>query len=380
MGMTTDHDGYLGFGTSINNKMVPSDAVIGIGNPSFRVDRYDMIDKSDPGVLRMDAEYQTLVNASFVRDGDTGGRILSFTKLLVDEKEYVYENGIDADGRTTFIWAVGFNDVLGIHRYHGQVELPLKPCDVEDTSDDDTEDAEENEETGVVVITEANANKAFVAHGILALMAIGLLLPIGIASSAARNSPILQQPTTWKNSPKWMVLHQLCNGTSYLLFLILFVLSFAAQYYESDRNTDSPWNGHLESTHHKMGYVIFILMTLQVVLAIFRPSKVQQNNDEKEQGLEEGGTEHNDESFTEHDSSTQKANDPTVTTTSIRRIWELKHLVIGYALLALSLYQCHGGLKRLTLKGYTDYTIALWIYVSCVAALLIVGVYYLKRQ
>merc|ERR1712038_1832302 len=98
--------------------------------------------------------------------------------------------------------------------------------------------------------------------------------------------------------------------------------------------------------------------TLQVVLAIFRPSKVQQINDEKERGLEEGGTKHNDESFTEHDSSTQKANDPTVTTTSIRRIWELKHLVVGYAY----------------------YTIALWIYVSCFAALLIVGVYYLKRQ
>merc|ERR1712165_675356 len=172
-------------------------------------------------------------------------------------------------------------------------------------------------------------------------------------------------------------IHQ--NGWSYLLFLILFVLSFAAQYYESDRNTDSPWNGHFESTHHQMGYVIFILMTLQVVLAIFRPSKVQQINDEKEQGLEEGGKENN-ENFTEHDSSTKKANDPTVTTTSIRRIWELKHLVVGYALLALSLYQCHSGLKRLTLKGYTDYTIALWIYVSCVAALLIVGVYYLKRQ
>merc|ERR1712038_2174576 len=159
-----------------------------------------------------------------------------------------------------------------------------------------------------------------------------------------------QQPTTlWNNSPRWIVLQKLCNGTSYLLYLILFVLAFSAQYYESDKNTDSPWNGHFESTHHKMGYLIFILMTLQVVLAIFRPSKVQQINDEKEQGLEEGN-----ESFTEHDSSTKKANDPTVTTTSIRRIWELKHLVIGYVLLALSLYQCHSGLKRLTLKGYTD--------------------------
>ena len=73
---------YIAF-ASINNKMVPSDAVIGIGNPSFRVDRYDMIDKSDPGVLRMDAKYQTLVNASF---GDSMGQILHWiaTMALMD--------------------------------------------------------------------------------------------------------------------------------------------------------------------------------------------------------------------------------------------------------------------------------------------------------
>ena len=97
-------------------------------------------------------------------------------------------------------------------------------CDVEGTSNDDNEDVEENEGTGVVIITEVNANKAFVAHEILALISWKLYTCTIITN---RNSLLCSTKLKY-------------NATSNDIHIFFFI-SFAVQYYESDRNTDSPW-------------------------------------------------------------------------------------------------------------------------------------------
>mmetsp|Transcript_29631 Transcript_29631/g.54302 ORF Transcript_29631/g.54302 Transcript_29631/m.54302 type:complete len:522 (-) Transcript_29631:359-1924(-) len=101
-------EGWIGFGISLNGRMVGSDAIIGLPNAGS-VLKYDLLQKSTRSIVAMGDDSQTLIDTSIEQvDGMT---IMEFTKLLVEDGE----NAIMEEGLNNFLCAVGSSNTLGYH-------------------------------------------------------------------------------------------------------------------------------------------------------------------------------------------------------------------------------------------------------------------------
>lgn len=310
--LTSQKEAYIGFGISSTGKMAGAEVVI--GNVANNVNLYSL---TDSFYTDIPTSRQTLENTSFTQSN--GESILEFTQLFSDG---TVNQEIDGNGKNTFIFSVGYDDnfSFGHNKLNsGKVVLNLTPCGSETgTTDDDVE------------VSNFNSQQVFLIHGILAIIAFAICMPLAAASALGRN--LLKFEIC--NKPAWFAIHYSMNVIAFILTIVLFAL---AVYAVGSDNDD-----HFEDTHELVGLITFILVTLQVGFALFRPSAPHphppKSADDDENGFE-----------TNAKAKEQK--------TSLRSSWEILHRVTALVILCCGLYQMISGLE----KYQDDYDKQSWV-------------------
>ena len=255
-------------------------------------------------------EEQTLTDASVeIVEGQT---IMKFTKLLVEPGEIEVQLGDN-----NMLWAHGGDTtVIGYHSDRAPFSLNLS--------------------SGTSALLQIPNRGAWLAHGICAFVAWGMLAPSAVNSAIYRS--LFKGPT-------WFKLHRNCNASAYALTVIAFAIAVAFKSREQ-----AP---HWFTSHAKMGLSMFIIVTVQVLWGAVRPH------------------------LPEPDSGDEK--------TSIRKVWEIKHRFTGTVLLACGFWQMYAGIKLFAIKyggvgsvKEQGVTLAYWIWVGVEVALLLFGGVYFK--
>jgi len=363
--MSTSEKGYIGFGISDDGKMLGSEAVIGrIPND---VAKYNM---GADSVAIMDEDNQTLKNTSFVQD--ESGSVLQFTKLLIDGNGKI----IKGNNFNRFIWAVGGDNSFIYHIAKGVFQLKLSPCEDDDGSGIST-----------VIIEETKSYKFFFAvHGILAIVAFGLLMPIAIVASRVRN--LLK-------GKAWFLVHSWLNSLSYLLTCVLFGLVVYTYIKRGSK--------HFKNAHEIVGLIVFVLLTIQVVAGILRPNappprivKVTidtEANIDKEQ-MKEIGTSNTEAKINKEEGvnkntkvtgfadnpSTKKEGERKETQVAMRRIiWKKSHAFMGVTSFGCAIFQLHSGVSLYEdIYGSDGYVKYLWTLLGCIFSVLTTLMMYSK--
>ena len=110
-------EGWLGLGVSkdAQGSMIGSEVVIGrpalTGADGEKPLKYELRSKYVARIMPMLERKQTLINASIRSSGEEIS--LAFTKLLEEENELPIQESRD----TTFIFAIGYSDLLSMHKY-----------------------------------------------------------------------------------------------------------------------------------------------------------------------------------------------------------------------------------------------------------------------
>ena len=250
---------------------------------------------------------QTLIDASIeVNDGQT---IMKFTKIMKESGE------IEITPRgNIFLWAYGSSEVLGYHNERSIFDLNLS--------------------SGFTEVVKARNMSAWLAHGILAFLAWGVLVPSAVNSSLFRD--LLPKGTLWFS------LHRAFNITAFALFVALFSIAVS---YTTKEGID-----HFDDEHQQMGLAMFVLTTFQVLGGIFRPHLPNPGSDEKK--------------------------------TNVRRSWESGHRLIGAALLACGFWQMYDGIEVFSKKFEVDENIedkvciAYWVWIGIATATIVLGIWY----
>jgi hypothetical protein len=291
--------GWIAWGVTTSGGMVGAEAVIGLPDLRFKSGatplKYDLDSKYEEGVVPMEDSLQTLADHSVTQDRNK--TTLSFTKILEEEDEIP----ILASGTNTFIWAVGSSNALSHHSRRGVVKLDLTHC--------------------TPIATKSRKNMSvWVAHGVLSTLAWAVAAPFAIATAWFRRLV----PTGW------IYIHVLANVTCFLFTLITFLIAISATSYKD----------HFTETHHKVGLLIFLLVTVQVMGGFLRPPV------EKVVGV--------DNSQNYNFFRFPKSN---------RQIWHFLHSSTGMLLLSLSIYQIQSGLKMFSQDFGTKSAVPFyWVY------------------
>lgn len=302
--LTSQKEAYIGFGISATGKMAGAETVI--GNLANEVKLYSLTDSSYTDIP---ASRQTLQNATFTQSN--GESILEFTKLFSDGTG---NQEIDGNGKNTFIFSVGYTDDFRFGHAKpnsGKVVLNLTPCGSETgPTDDDFE------------VSNFNSQQVFLIHGILAIIAFAFCMPLAVASAMGRN--LLKFEIC--NKPAWFAIHYYMNVIAFILSIVLFALAVYS--------IGSEGGDHFEDTHELVGLITFILVTLQVGFAVFRPAAPHphppQAVDDDENEFEEN----------------VKATVEKEQKTSLRSSWEILHRVTAIVILGCGLYQMVSGLEE----------------------------------
>jgi len=301
MELIYDGEAWLGIGFSEDGQMIGSEAVIGelSGNT---VEKWNLISKGAVAVELMPEAQQTLTDNSIeVVDGQT---IMKFTKIMKEPNEIEISSGDN-----TFLWAHGSTPNLSIHTGRAPFELNL----ASGTSEE---------------LTVPNKS-AWLAHGIMAFLAWGVLVPFAVQASLLRD--LLPQ------GPLWYKLHRAFNATGFAFFVVIFAIGVAY--------TSKEGGTHFQNDHQKMGLAMFILAFFQVSGGVFRPH-VPEAGEEK---------------------------------SLIRKGWEVGHRVLGVALLACGFWQMFEGIELYAIKyslsesSENSLGIAYWVWIGVMSALIVVG-------
>lgn len=292
--MVYDGVGWVAFGVSSDGLMVGSEAVIGLPDMAFEnqlsVMKFDLDSKGLSGVVPMEDNMQTLMEADITQENEQ--TVLTFKKKLKEDGE----KEILATGTNSFLWAVGSTNTLGHHKQRGVFHLDLSNCE------SITQEAVPAAAQSAAVSNTVKYNmKAFIAHGMLAAFAWSVAAPFAVSTAWFRRLV----PTGW------IYMHVLANVSCFFLTLVAFIVAVAA-------TSVHPEADHFTKTHHVVGLVIMILVTLQVMGGFMRPpiEKVNVGNPES----------------------------MSIFSTTPRRIWHLTHRGNGLLLLILSVFQIRSGL------------------------------------
>lgn len=259
----------------------------------------------------MPESQQTLSNTSVeVKDGQT---ITKFTKIMKESGEIEITTGDN-----TFLWAYGSGTTLGYHADRKSFELNLS--------------------SGASEAVSVPNKSAWLAHGILAFMAWGVLVPFAVQSSLLRS--------LLPSGPIWFKLHRAFNSTAYALFIVIFAIAVAY--------TGKEGGTHFNNGHQKMGLAMFILATFQVVGGALRPHVPAPDSEEEK--------------------------------TQVRKMWEVGHRVFGAALLACGFWQMSKGIELFAIKysvsedNENALTIAYWVWTGVMAAIIVLGGGFFKSR
>jgi len=303
MELIYDGDSWVSIGFSTDGSMVGSDAVI--GSSSLAVQKYNLDGKDTALVVPMPDGQQTLTDTSVeVKDGQT---IMKFTKIMKEAGEVEIS---PADN--TFIWAYGSSPTLGYH-LAGRAALDL------------------NLSSGASEEVAVPNMSAWLAHGIMAFIAWGVLVPFAVQSSLLRD--------LLPKGPLWFQLHRAFNTTAYATFIAVFAIGVAY--------TGKEGGTHFNNDHQKMGLSMFILASAQVLSGVFRPHVPAPNSGEEK--------------------------------TSLRIGFEIGHRVLGVALLACGFWQMQEGITLYAIKYSASETnedkvkLAYWVWIGCMTAIIVIG-------
>jgi hypothetical protein len=266
--------------------------------------KYKMFAESNEGVQPMSEDLQTLTDASVV-EVTNGQTIMKFTKLLSETGE------IDINaGDNIFLWANGYSNTLGLHKGFSSVNVNLSSGSVEARS--------------------APNMSAWLAHGIMAFIAWGVLVPLAVQSSMFRS--LLPKG----KESLWFKLHRAFNSVAFSLTIALFAVAVAY--------TGKEKGEHFDQKHQVVGLSMFVMTVLQVLGGVFRPHLPPPESGEKK--------------------------------STFRKTWEIAHRVKGTILLAVGFWQMWSGIKWYSYKygvDGSDVLIAYWVWIGLMTAMLVIG-------
>jgi hypothetical protein len=257
----------------------------------------------------MSPEEQTLTDASVeFKDGRT---VMKFTKAL-DEPNQIPIN----IGNNNMIWAYGSSPTIAYHANRSSFTLNL--------------------ESGASVVGATPQMGAWLAHGICAFVAWGVLAPTAVQSALYRS---------FFNGNRWFKIHQVFNASAYAFTVFAFLIAVTI--------TRKEGGSHFDTAHAKMGLAMLIIASVQVLGGAARPHLPDPGSGEEK--------------------------------TSLRKAWEFGHRLTGIILLACGFWQMSAGIKLFTRNfngvGSRDeraVTIAYWVWIGFVMALLLIGGLYFK--
>jgi hypothetical protein len=247
---------------------IPSHLSFFSGIPRSGVRKYEISSKNGSGVFLTSA--QTLIDASI--DMNDGQTIMKFTKKMKETGEIEITSGVNK-----FLWAHGSSVDLGHHADSSAFDLNLS--------------------NGLSEEVKVPNMKVWLAHGVLAFLSWGVLVPISINTSLFRDH--------FPKGPLWFNLHRNFNTAAFALFIVLF--SIAVSY------TTKEGTNNFSSSHGRMGLAMFILTTIQILRGIIRPRLTYPGSDKEK--------------------------------TKWRIGWEVGHRLLGTALLLCGFWQMSSGIK-----------------------------------
>ena len=252
----------------------------------------------------------TLKNASIeYKDGQT---LMRFTKIMNETNETEIPISL---GDNDFLWAYGMSPTIG---YHGPGRQPIVV----------------NLSSGSSEVGQVPNMSAWLAHGICAFVAWGVLAPTAVQSALMR--------ALFKGK-LWFQIHQYFNSLAFILTIASFAIAVAF--------TQKEGSQHFTNNHEKMGLAMFIMVALQVLGGGLRPH-VPAQGEEK---------------------------------TTVRKGWEIGHRVLGLTLLACGFWQMYAGIQLYAIKyggvGSSEeraVTRTYWVWIAFDCALLVIGGVYFK--
>ncbi|KAL3941365.1 MAG: hypothetical protein SGARI_000624, partial [Bacillariaceae sp.] len=298
-----DGESWIGIGVNMRDdgrQMAPSYSVI--GDIDRGVQRYFLGSnaRDGSGVFPLEDIHGHLKSASFVQE--EGVSSLEFTHDLVTRHEETGEFVFEADGDSTWIWAVGLpdNEWAGKHRIHGSFnELPLfEGCTIateaptagltstnfptagSSSTETDPEDSDEPQETdttatakptssvgasaGQISLSKKNSELSrglWLSHGILMGIAWGIFAPLAIGAAFLRKMKALQKDALW------LTLHFYLNLSTIIFTVFGFIFAVVAT------QKDGSTSHFQKDTHHMAGLAVFVLVIVQGIVGMFHPEK-----------------------------------------------------------------------------------------------------------
>lgn len=290
-------EGWLGLGVSKDSvgTMIGSEAVIGrpalTGADGEKPLKYELRSKYVAGIMPMLERKQTLMNASISSSGEE--MTLTFTKFLEEENELP----IQATGDTTFVFAVGYSDLLSMHKFKGSFQLDLSTCPIrEETIDDNDDDPKKD-----IFKTDVSFKSSWAFHGVTGFIAFGLAMPFAVISVWLRSF----LPTNW------IYLHVYGNLIAFACTVIAVITAISTV-----NNADGH---HFTEVHHILGLILLLFTSLQIWFGLFRPSR--------ERG------ESNSNALSHWSTMTARVK------------WFVMHRFVGIVIFALGIFQVGDGLR-----------------------------------
>lgn len=324
---------------------------------------------SDPATFYLGGKSSELVRRTELHVGESnidfiGGRtVMDFTIAFSDWRGE--ENlGLRLHSPSNFIWAHGRDGETELS-YHGpNNKSTFTITNLLDSQSNDESSSEENEGQSAKSMsrTSKSMKSAWVAHGIMAFLAFGMLVPAAISSALLRDCTLptifghrLEDIRSKLLTKYWLYIHMVFNSTAAAFTVIVFSVAV------SNINREGGYS-HWMSAHAKMGLAIFILVLCQVSGGYLRPSAAPKaisggrsnetvddelimTEDDKggaqvEDGDIIGGEIHNNE---EEDEEKEVRTFPSKSV--IRQTWELFHHILGIALFLFGVWQMYEGIE-----------------------------------
>jgi len=306
---------WLGIGVNPDGEMIGGEAIIGqpnAGISSVNPGKYILSKESSSGVVLMDSSSQTLINGSITQDINAGTTTLLYIKLMEEPNEHI----INPTGQTTFIWAAGTNNNYPSYHGSGMGSFVLD-LSTNSTSEIVIQPQKHHHDDGDEDHDHSNKNimKIFAVHGIMAILAWALLTPLAVGAAFLRS---------YFSSAVWFKLHIYLNSIAFTLTLALFLLAVRT----------NEWEERFSEPHFITGWILMGLVTVQVLVGIFRPHVETATTNT---------TEKMEKSDSLWDSISRSWN--AVRDGSIRAIWEVCHRLLGFSILGLAIWQMQSGLK-----------------------------------